>query len=60
VALAKGMLSVELAKVDDCWLWHSGMTGCMPGDGFGCYDMFMAESTKGRMGSIAGGGEPTA
>jgi hypothetical protein len=38
VAPAKGMLSVELAKVEDDWLWHSGMTGRMPGIGFDCYD----------------------
>jgi hypothetical protein len=60
VAPVKGMLFVQLVKVEDDWLWHSGMTCCMPGVGFGCYDRLVAESVKGRMGNIAGGGEPTA
>jgi hypothetical protein len=36
------------------------MTGSMSGVGFGCYDWFVVESEKGRMGSIAGCGEPIA
>jgi hypothetical protein len=35
------------------------MTGSIPGVGFNCYDRLMAENVKGRMGNIAGGGEPT-
>jgi hypothetical protein len=53
VASARGMLSVELAKVEDGWLWHSGMTGSILGVGFGCYDRLVAENVKGRMGNIS-------
>jgi hypothetical protein len=60
VALAKGMLSVELAKVEDGWMWHSGMIDSMLEDGFGCYDRLVVKNAKGMMGNIAGGGEPTA
>jgi hypothetical protein len=54
------MLSVELAKVENGWLWHNGMTGSVPGVGFDFYDRLVAENAKGRMGNIAGGGEHTA
>jgi hypothetical protein len=54
------MLFVELVKVEDGWLWSSGMTGSMPGVRFDCYDRLVAENVRGRMGNIAGGGEPTA
>jgi hypothetical protein len=36
VALAKDMLFAKLAKVEDGWLRHSGMTDNMQGIGFGC------------------------
>jgi hypothetical protein len=60
VALSKVRLSMELEKFEDGWLWHSGMTGSLPEVGFGCYDRLVSENAKGRMGNIAGGGEPTA
>jgi hypothetical protein len=53
------MLSMELVKVEDGWLWCSGMTGSMPGVDFGCYDRLVAGNGKGRVGNIAVGGEPT-
>jgi hypothetical protein len=51
------MLSVELAKVKDGWLWCSGMTGSMSRVGFDCYDRLVVENVKGGMGGIAGGEE---
>jgi hypothetical protein len=54
------MLSVELAKVENGWLWRSGMTGSMPGVGFHFYDRLVLENAKGRVGNIAAGGEHTA
>jgi hypothetical protein len=36
VALTEGMLSMELAKVKDSWLWRSGMIGRMLEIRFGC------------------------
>jgi hypothetical protein len=54
------MLYVELVKVKDDWLWHSGMTGSMSGVGFGCYDRLVVENVKDRMGNIASGEEPIA
>jgi hypothetical protein len=54
------MLYVELVKVKDDWLWHSGMTGSMSGVGFGCYDRLVVENAKDRMGNIASGEEPVA
>jgi hypothetical protein len=53
------MLFVELVKVEDGWLWCSGMTSSMPEVGFGCYDRLVMENAKGRMGNITGGGKPT-
>jgi hypothetical protein len=47
------MLYVELVKVEDGWLWRSSMTGSMSEVRFGCYDRFVAENVKGRMGNIA-------
>jgi hypothetical protein len=60
VALAEGMLSVELAKVKDDWLWHNGMTGSMPEVEFGYFGRLGLENTKGRMGYIVGDEEPIA
>jgi hypothetical protein len=54
------MLSVELAKVEDGWLWHSGMTGSLPEVWFGCYDSLVVENAEGRMGNITGSEEPIA
>jgi hypothetical protein len=51
------MLSVELVKVKDGWLWCSGMTGSMSRVGFDCYDRLVVENVKGGMGGIAGGEE---
>jgi hypothetical protein len=60
VALAEGMLSVELAKVKDDWLWHNGMTGSMPEVEFGYFCRLGLENTEGRMGYIIGDEEPIA
>jgi hypothetical protein len=54
------MLFVELAKDEDDWLWHSGMTGNMPEHALGCFGRHAVEKAKGKMGSIGGGEEPTA
>jgi hypothetical protein len=51
------MLSVEMAKVEDDWLWRNDMTGSMLGVGFGCYDRIGVENAKGKMENIAGGEE---
>jgi hypothetical protein len=58
VALAEGMLSVELAKVEDDWLWSSGMTSNMLEVGFGYFGRLGLENAKGRTGNIAGDAEP--
>jgi hypothetical protein len=55
MAPARGMLSVQLEKVEDDWLWRSGMTGSRSGVGFGCDDRLVVENVKGRMGNIASG-----
>jgi hypothetical protein len=60
MALAEGMLSVELAKVEGDWLWRSGMTGNMLEIGFGCFGRLGLESAEGGMGNIAGDAEPIA
>jgi hypothetical protein len=57
VAPVRGMLFVELAKIEDGWLWRSCMAGSMPRVGFGCYDRLVVENVKGRIGNIAGGEE---
>jgi hypothetical protein len=60
VELAKGMLSVRLAKVEGGWLWRSGMIGSMLEVELGCFGVFEVEKVRDRMVSIAGGWEPTA
>jgi hypothetical protein len=51
------MLSVEMANIEDDWLWRNDMTGSMLGVGFGCYDRIGVENAKGKMENIAGGEE---
>jgi hypothetical protein len=53
------MLSVELAKVEGNWLWHSGMTSNMSEVGFG-YGRLGLYSAEGGMGNITGDVEPIA
>jgi hypothetical protein len=60
VALAEGMLSIELVKVEDDWLGHSGMTSNMPKVGFGYFGRLGLENAEGGMGNIAGDAEPIA
>jgi hypothetical protein len=60
MALMEGMLFVELAKVEDGWLWRNGRIGSMQEVGFGCFDKPVVEKAKDRMGNIAGGGKPIA
>jgi hypothetical protein len=60
VALVEGMSFVELAKAEDDWLWHSGMTGNMPEVGFDYFSMLELEIVEGRMRNIIGDAEPNA
>jgi hypothetical protein len=60
VALAEGMLSVELVKVEDDWLWCSDMTGNMLEVGFGYFGRLRLENAEGRMENITGDVEPIA
>jgi hypothetical protein len=43
------MLFVELAKVEDGWLWRSDRTGNKPELELGCFGKFVGERAKGRM-----------
>jgi hypothetical protein len=52
------MLSVEPAKVDGDWLWHSGMIDNMPDVRFGYFGRLGLESAEGRVGNIASDVEP--
>jgi hypothetical protein len=54
------MLFVELAKVEDDWLWHSDMTGNMPEVEFGYFGRLGLENADGRTGNITGYAEPIA
>jgi hypothetical protein len=58
VTLAEGMLSVELAKVEDDGLCRSGMTSNMPEVGLGYFGRLGLENTEGRMGNITDDAEP--
>jgi hypothetical protein len=60
VALLEDMLIVELMKVVDGWLWHSGMIGNKSELGLGCFGRLAVGNTKGKMENIAGDGEPIA
>jgi hypothetical protein len=60
VAPVRGMLFVELVKVEDDWLWRSGMTGNMSEVGFGYFGRLGLENAEGRMRNIAGDAEPIA
>jgi hypothetical protein len=60
MALAEGMLSIELEKVEGYWLWHSGMTDNMSEDGFSYFGRLWLESVEGRMENITGDVEPIA
>jgi hypothetical protein len=51
---------VELAEIEHGWLWRNGITGSMPGVGFGCYDRLGAKNAKGTMENIVSGEEPIA
>jgi hypothetical protein len=59
VELGQGMLSEELVKAVDGWMWHNGMIGIMPEVGFDCFGVFVVERSKDRMLSITGGWEST-
>jgi hypothetical protein len=60
VALLEDMLFVELAKVMDDWLWHSGMIGNKPRLELGCFGRLVVGNVKRMMENITGGGEPIA
>jgi hypothetical protein len=52
VALAEGMLSVELTKVENDLLWRSSMTGNMSEVRFGYFGRLGLENAEGRMRNI--------
>jgi hypothetical protein len=52
------MLSMDMEKAEDDWLWRSDVTGNMVG--FGYFGRFGLESVEGMMGNIVGGVEPIA
>jgi hypothetical protein len=54
------MLFVELANVEDYWLWRSGMTGNISEAGSGYFGRLGLENAKGMTGNIAGDAEPIA
>jgi hypothetical protein len=60
VGLAEGMLSVELAKIVDDWLWHNGRIDNMSEVGLGFFGMLVVEKAKDMMENIAGGEGPIA
>jgi hypothetical protein len=53
-----GMLFVELAKVEDDWLWYSGMIGNMLEVEFGYFGRLGLENAEGMTGNITGDAEP--
>jgi hypothetical protein len=55
----RGMLFVELVKIEDEWFWHSDMTGNKLEVGLGYFGRIVSEKAKGKMESIDGGEEPT-
>jgi hypothetical protein len=60
VTSARGMLFIELANVEDYWLWHSGMTGNILEVGFDYFGRLGLENAEGMTGNIAGEAEPIA
>jgi hypothetical protein len=46
VELAEGMLSMELVKVADGWLWRNGSIDNMPEDGIGYFGKLVVEKAK--------------
>jgi hypothetical protein len=54
------MLFVELAKILDDRLWHSGRIGNMPEVGLGCFGKLVVERVNDRMENIAGSEDPIA
>jgi hypothetical protein len=44
--VGEGMLSMELAKVVDDWMWRSGRIDNMPEVGLGCFDKLVLEKVK--------------
>jgi hypothetical protein len=52
------MLSMELAKVADDWLWRNGMIDNMVEVGLGCFGKLVMERANDRIGNMAGGGGP--
>jgi hypothetical protein len=60
VELAEGILSVELAKVVDGWLWHNDRIDNMSKVGFGCFGKLVVERANDRMENIIGSEGPIA
>jgi hypothetical protein len=54
------MLFVELAKVVDDWLWHSGGIDSMPEVGLAYFGKLVVERAQDRMENIAGSDGPIA
>jgi hypothetical protein len=49
MVLADGMLFLELAKLEDGWLWYSGMIGNKSERGLGYFGKVVVETAKGMM-----------
>jgi hypothetical protein len=54
------MLFVELAMVEDGWLWCNSRIGSMSEVGFGCFGKLVVEEANDRIRNFAGGEEPIA
>jgi hypothetical protein len=57
MALPEDMLFVELAKVVDDWLWHSGTIGNRPELELDYFYRLVVGNVKDKMESITGDGE---
>jgi hypothetical protein len=54
------MLFVELVKVDDSWLLHSGMIDNKTELELGYFGRLLVERVRGKMENIVSGGQPIA
>jgi hypothetical protein len=57
---ARGILSMELVKVVNDWLWHNGRIDNMMKVGLGYFGKLVLETTKDTMENIAGSEGPIA
>jgi hypothetical protein len=54
------MLSLEMVRVADDWVWGNDKIDNTSKVGFGWFDKIMLEKAKDRMGNVGGGGGPIA